>query len=102
VKHLRTGGGGKYTSNDFEELCKNHGIILEVTSPYTPQHNGLAERRNRSILDMAKSMVKQKDLPKELWDEEISTATYILNKCPAKKLKAKVHEEIWLDKKPLV
>ncbi|MCI81627.1 copia-like retrotransposable element, partial [Trifolium medium] len=41
----------------------------------TPQHNGLAERRNRSILDMARIMVKQKDLPKELWGEAVSTAT---------------------------
>ncbi|MCI08950.1 retrovirus-related pol polyprotein from transposon tnt 1-94, partial [Trifolium medium] len=57
-----------------------------VTFPYTPQHNGLA----------------QKDLPKELWGEAVSTATYILNKCPTKKLKNIVLDETWLDRKPLV
>jgi transposase InsO family protein len=66
LKILRTNGGGEYTSNDFEEFCKNHGIIHEVTAPYTPQHNDLVERRNRSILEMARSTVKQKNLPKEL------------------------------------
>ena len=55
---LRTNGGGKYTSKNFEEFCSNEGISHEVTSPYTPQHNGLAERRNKTILDMAISMLK--------------------------------------------
>jgi transposase InsO family protein len=66
LKILRTNGGGEYISNDFEEFCKNHGTIHEVTVPYTPQHNDLVERRNRSILEMARSTVKEKNLPKEL------------------------------------
>jgi len=58
IKILRTNGGGEYTSKNFEEFCSNKGISHEVTSPYTPQHNGLAERRNKTILDMAISMLK--------------------------------------------
>jgi transposase InsO family protein len=49
VKHLKCSKPSKYIA----ELCKNHGIFHEVTTPYTPQLNGLAERRNRSILDIA-------------------------------------------------
>jgi len=56
IKILRTDGGGEYTSRMFEEFCVNHGIDHEVTAPYTPQHNGIAERRNRSILDIARCM----------------------------------------------
>jgi len=55
IKVLRTDGGGEYTSKVFEKFCENNGIVHEVTAPYTsytPQHNGLAERRNRSLLDM--------------------------------------------------
>jgi len=63
IKILRTDGGGEYTSKSFEEFCNNEGISHEVTSPYTPQHNGLAERRSRTILDMARSMLKQKNMP---------------------------------------
>jgi transposase InsO family protein len=80
LKVLRTDGGGEYTSTEFENYCKEQGIIHEVTAPYTPQHNGLAERRNRSILDMARSMVKQKNLPKRFWGEAVATAVYILNR----------------------
>ena len=58
IKILRTDGGGEYTSKDFEDFCKNEGIAHEITSPYTPQHNGLAERRNGTLLNMARSMIK--------------------------------------------
>jgi transposase InsO family protein len=102
IKTLRTDGGGEYTSKSFEEFCCNEGISHEVTSPYTPQHNGLAERRNRTILDMARSMLKQKNMPHMFWGEAVSTATYILNKCPTKKLKNKVPEQAWSGRKPSV
>jgi len=55
-----------------------------VTAPYTPQHNGLAERRNKSLLDMAKNMLKEKKLPHEFWGEAVNIAVYILNRCPTK------------------
>ncbi|KAK2404675.1 putative mitochondrial protein [Trifolium repens] len=102
IKVLRTDGGGEYTSTEFENYCKEKGIIHEVTAPYTPQHNGLAERRNRSILNMARSMVKQKQLPKRFWGEAVSTAVYILNRSPTKRLVDKVPEEVWSKVKPSV
>ncbi|GAU46952.1 hypothetical protein TSUD_281870 [Trifolium subterraneum] len=68
IKVPRTDGGGEYTSKEFENYCKDQGIIHEVTTPYTPQHNGLAERRNRSILDMARSMLKDK-VSEEVWSK---------------------------------
>ncbi|KAK2439455.1 putative mitochondrial protein [Trifolium repens] len=101
IKILRTDGGGEYTSKDFEDFCKNEGIAHEVTPPYTPQHNGLAERRNRTLLNMARSMIKQKSLPHNFWGEAVTTAAYILNKCPTKKLKM-VPEEAWCGRKPSV
>ncbi|MCH84599.1 retrovirus-related pol polyprotein from transposon tnt 1-94, partial [Trifolium medium] len=102
IKILRTDGSGEYTSKEFEAFCVNEGIIHEVTAPYTPQHNGLAERRNRTILDMARSMLKQKNMPPKFWGEAVSAAVYILNKCPTKKLKSKVPEEAWSGRKPNV
>ncbi|CAJ2637748.1 unnamed protein product [Trifolium pratense] len=101
IKILRTDGGGEYTSREFENFCTNQGITQEVTAPYTPQHNGLAERRNRTLLDMARSMIKQKNLPHMFWGEAVLTAAYILNKCPTKKLKV-VPEEAWCGRKPSV
>jgi transposase InsO family protein len=102
LKILRIDGGGEYTSRDFETYCTNQGIIHEVTSPYTPQHNGLAERRNRSLLDMTRSMLKETKLPHEFWGEAVNIAAYILNKCPTKKMNDKVPEEIWSGRKPSI
>ncbi|WJX60656.1 hypothetical protein P8452_45840 [Trifolium repens] len=102
IKVLRTDDGGEYTSTEFENYCKEKGIIHEVTAPYTPQHNGLAERRNRSILNVARSMVKQKQLPRRFWGEAVSTAVYILNRSPTNRLVDKVPEEVWSKVKPSV
>ena len=82
----------------FEKFCEDNGIVHEVTAPYTPQHNGLAERRIRSFLDMTRSMLKMKKMPNTFWGEAVRTASYILNRCPTKKLD-QIPEEIWLGSK---
>ncbi|GAU48263.1 hypothetical protein TSUD_405090 [Trifolium subterraneum] len=102
IKILRTDGGGEYTSKNFESFCVENDIEHEVITPYTPQHNDLAERRNKTIMDMARCMVKHKNLPKSFWGEAVATAVYVLNRCPTKKLKDKVPEEVWSGKKPSV
>ena len=102
LKVLRTDEGGEYTSKAFNTYCEQHGIIHEVTTPYTPQHNGLTKRRNRTILDMAMSMLKQKKLPHSFWGEVVSTTTYLVNRCPTKRLKEKVPKKVWSGRKPLV
>ena len=66
LKILKTDGRGEYTSNEFGNYCDEEGIVREIVSPYTPQQNGVAERKNRSIMNMVRSMIKGKDLPKEL------------------------------------
>ncbi|MCI13909.1 copia-type polyprotein, partial [Trifolium medium] len=102
IKILRTDGGGEYTSNEFKQFLVEQGIEHEITAPYTPQHNGLAERRNRTVLNMVRSMIREKSLPSYLWGEAASTAVYILNKCPTKRLTKSVPEEIWSGRKPTV
>ncbi|GAU30981.1 hypothetical protein TSUD_104950 [Trifolium subterraneum] len=100
LKTLRTDGGGEYVSNEFDALCEKEGIVHEVTPPHTPQQNGTAERKNRTIMNMVRSMLNGKHLPKELWGEVVSTATYILNRCPTKKLEGITPEECWSGIKP--
>ena len=65
LKVLGTDGGGEYVSKDFERLCEKEGIMHEVVPPYTPQQNKTAERKNRTIMNMVKNMLKCKHLPKE-------------------------------------
>ncbi|WVZ02011.1 hypothetical protein V8G54_022817 [Vigna mungo] len=100
VKIIRTDGGGKFNSIDMSVYCADKGIKHEVTVPYTPQHNGLAERRNRMILDMVRCMIKGKGLPKFIWCEAVATAIYILNRCPTKALSDSTPEEMWSKTKP--
>lgn len=102
IKILMTDGGGEYTSRDFYAFCEQTGILHEVTAPHTPQHNGVAERRNRTILNMVRSMLKSKKLPHSFWGEAATTAAYVLNKCPTKRLHSKVPEEVWSGRKPTV
>ena len=60
MKCLRSDRGGEFTSNEFEESCNGRGIKRQTSSPRTPRHNGIAERRNRSILDCARTLMIEK------------------------------------------
>ncbi|GAU23301.1 hypothetical protein TSUD_237550 [Trifolium subterraneum] len=86
-----------------KDICRNClvGISHEVAAPYTPQHNGLCERRNRAIMDMTRCMLKEKGLPNEFWGKAVTTACYVLNKSPTKRLD-KVPDAIWTGSTPLV
>ncbi|GJZ86410.1 retrotransposon protein, putative, ty1-copia subclass [Tanacetum coccineum] len=63
IKSLRSNRGGEYISQEFLDHLKEHGIISHRTPPYTPQHNGVSEKRNRTLLDMVRSMMSQTTLP---------------------------------------
>ena len=65
IKILRTDRGGEYVSNEFLNFCKTHGIQKKFTAWYTPQQNGIAERKNRTIMEMARSMLAAKHFPNE-------------------------------------
>lgn len=55
VRVFRTDRGGECLSNNFDEFCEENGIYRELTTPYTPEQNGVAERKNRTIIEMARS-----------------------------------------------
>ena len=67
LRILRTDGGGEYVLKDFDMLCEKEGVVHEVLPPYTPHLNGTAERKNRTIMNMVRSVLKDKHLPKKLW-----------------------------------
>ncbi|GKA97982.1 retrotransposon protein, putative, ty1-copia subclass [Tanacetum coccineum] len=85
IKSLRYDHGGEYISKEFLDHLRDHGIIAHKTPPYTPQHNGVSERRNRTLLDMVRSMMSQTTLPKSFWDYALESTTRILNMVPTKK-----------------
>ncbi|GJZ51127.1 retrotransposon protein, putative, ty1-copia subclass [Tanacetum coccineum] len=99
IKSLRSDRGGEYMSQEFLNHLKDHGIIAHRTPPYTPQHNGVSERRNRTLLDMVRSMMSQTTLPKSFWDYALESAARILNMVPTKKVD-KTPYEVWHGQAP--
>ena len=93
VKILRSDRGGEYTSNLFKDFCKEQGIIHQLTTSYKPQQNGIAERKNHTILDMTRSMVKGKNLPRTFWTKAMLCAIYLLNRCLTKSVRFKMPNE---------
>ncbi|GJY24501.1 retrotransposon protein, putative, ty1-copia subclass, partial [Tanacetum coccineum] len=85
IKSLRSDREGEYTSQEFLDHLKERGIIVHHTPLHTPQHNGLFERRNKTLLDMVRSMMSQTTLPKSFWDYALESAAHILNMVPTKK-----------------
>jgi transposase InsO family protein len=87
IKVLRSDNGGEYTSRDFSDFCIEAGIKREYTIPYNPQQNGVAERKNRSIVEATKAMIHDQNLPMILWAEASMTTVYVQNRSPHKILK---------------
>ena len=73
VKVLRSDNGGEYTSKAFEDFLRTNGIARHTSAPYTPQQNGVAERANRTIVEMGRSMLYAQGLEREFWAEAVQT-----------------------------
>ncbi|KAG8492727.1 hypothetical protein CXB51_010487 [Gossypium anomalum] len=100
IKTIRSDNGTEYTSAQFQALCKDAGIKHQLTNVYTPQQNGVSERKNRSLMDMARCLLFEKNLPKTIWAEAVNTAVYIQNRLPTKALAHKTPSEAWFRFKP--
>ncbi|KAI5314901.1 hypothetical protein L3X38_044077 [Prunus dulcis] len=100
LKQSRSDRGGEYTSVEFERFCDNAGIERQLTTSYTPQQNGVAERKNRTIVEMAKCLLLEKKIPLDFWAEAVNTSVYILNRCPTKALSKKTPFEAYGGRKP--
>src|SRR6218665_683442 len=74
--------GGEYTAERLQTFLKDEGIQAEFTTPYTPQQNGCAERKNRSLVEMTRCMINDSGLPKKFWGEAIMTANHFQNRLP--------------------
>ena len=108
IKIVRSDRGGeyygRYTENGqapgpFAKFLQEYGIVAQHTLPGSADQNGVAERRNRTLMDMVRSMLSNSNLPKFLWTEALKTATYILNHVPTKAV-PKTPFELWKGWKP--
>ena len=96
VKTIRTDNGGEYISRAFQQYLDDHGISHQLTVPYTPQQNGVAERMNRTIIDLVRCMIHSENVAKHFWAEALNTAVYVRNRVPNKALpKDKTPFSLW-------
>lgn len=77
IKVLRSDNESEYISENFKEFCISVGIKRDYTVPYNPQQNGVAERKNRTIIEAAKAMMHDQNLHTSFWAEASNTAVYI-------------------------
>eukprot|EP00253_Pinus_taeda_P013768 PITA_13768 len=97
VKALRSDNGGEYISDEFKDFCKAEGIRRELIASHNPQQNGVAERKNRTIVGAAWAMLHDQGLPLHLWAEACNTAVYVQNHCPCRILGMSTPEETYSD-----
>ncbi|KAL0298504.1 UNVERIFIED_CONTAM: Retrovirus-related Pol polyprotein from transposon TNT 1-94 [Sesamum radiatum] len=100
VKFVRSDNGLEFLSLQCQSLFSNLGIIHQRSCTYTPQQNGLVERKHRHLLNVARALMIQASLPKKFWGEAILTATYLINRLPSSLLGWKTPYEILHQRSP--
>ncbi|KAG5867482.1 hypothetical protein JTB14_000231 [Gonioctena quinquepunctata] len=101
TKRIRVDNGGEFVSYYFKNYCRNKGIALEYTLPYTPRKNGTAERMNRNLLDKVRTKFAETNLPRELWGEVILCSAYELSMSPTEANSGETPAQRWYNKNDL-
>ncbi|XP_070042981.1 uncharacterized protein [Nicotiana tomentosiformis] len=93
IRGFHTYRGEEFTSQEFSSFCDENGIKRQLTTPYTPQQNVVVERKNRIIMNMVRSMLSEKKLPKIFWPEAVNWIVHVFNWSPTLSIKNKTPEE---------
>lgn len=99
MKILKTDRRGEFLSKTFNTFCESKGIQWYFTAPYTPQQNSVVKRRNRTVVDMTRSLLKSTQMPSRFWGEAVRHAVYILNRATTKALHDSTPQEAWTGRK---
>ncbi|KAJ8880841.1 hypothetical protein PR048_017312 [Dryococelus australis] len=100
-KGIRLDNGGELCSNSFKKLCYDKGIIIEFTTPYTPQQNSKAERMNLTLMNKVRTKFAETDQPHALWGEAIRASVYELNRSPTSALQNMTPASVWFGENDL-
>ena len=100
IQHIRSDHGTEFENANFSDYCDEQGISHNFSAPRTPQQNGVVERKNRTLEEMARTMLISSGLPKNFWAEAVSTACYILNRALIRPLLNKTPYELFKGRKP--
>nr|GEZ38539.1 putative ribonuclease H-like domain-containing protein [Tanacetum cinerariifolium] len=102
VKIIRCDNGGEFRNKEINDLCSRKGIKREFSNARTPQQNGVAERRNRTLIEAARTMLADAKLPVTFWAEAVNTACYVQNKVLVNKSQNKTPYELFNGRTPAI
>jgi transposase InsO family protein len=102
IKKIRSDSGTEFKNSQIKGFLEDGGIKHEFSSPYTPQQNGVVERKNRTLLDMARTMLDEYKAPDRFWAKAINTACYSINRLYLQRILKKTSYELLTGKKPNV
>ncbi|XP_076395897.1 uncharacterized protein LOC105663718 [Megachile rotundata] len=97
VKAFHSDNGKKFCNSEMDQILKNCGIQRRLTIPHIPEQNGIAECKNRTLIERARCLLAQSGLPTYFWAEAINTSNYIRNRCITKILNEHTPYELWKD-----
>ncbi|KAK8942719.1 hypothetical protein KSP39_PZI008773 [Platanthera zijinensis] len=100
VVKIRSDHGTEFQSESMTKLCEDFGIFQEFSSPRTPQQNGIAERKNRTLIDAGRTILSDTSLPEYFWAEAVNTACHVINRASITKSHKKTPYEIMKGRKP--
>ncbi|CAL9078937.1 unnamed protein product [Musa textilis] len=102
ISSIRSDHGGEFQNHDFQNFCEINGYNHNFSTPRNPQQNGVVERKNRNLQEMARTMLNEYNLPKYFWAEAVNTACYVINRVLVRPSLSKTLYKLWNNKKPNV
>jgi hypothetical protein len=102
LRVLRTDNGGEFTVAEFASYCADEGVQRHYFMPYSPQQNSIIERRNQTVVGMARALLKQRGMSAVFWGEVVVTVVYIINCSPTKALNDRTSYEAWHGRKSTI
>ncbi|GJV54166.1 hypothetical protein Tco_1449907 [Tanacetum coccineum] len=102
VKIIRCDNGGEFRNKEMDDFCSRKGIKREFSNARTPQQNGVAERRNRTLIEAARTMLADAKLPVTFWAEAVNTACYVQNRVLVTKPLNKTPYELFNGRAPAI
>lgn len=100
IKYLQSDNGTETCNQHFEDYLKTCGIKRRLTVAYTPQQNGVAERKIRTLVEAARCMLLHANISKGFWAEAVNTANYIQNRCPSRSINFQTPFKLWFNRNP--
>jgi len=92
--------GGEFENEPFATFCEKYRIVHEFCSPRTPQQNGVVERNNRTLQEMARTMIHENNLAKHFWEKPVNTPCYVQNRIYIRPILEKTAYELFKGRRP--